>query len=154
MPWPRIADRMKPSTERGPLLSDDEIDPGFGDALLVPIEQETIRWPENMAPHLKIELRISCCEFTQGIEVPVGSYLGGRWSPYVFTMDDNKPIDAIELARKLILQRIGIDFEHKDFDAFEQDVDAALFATVKRCLLLAKAKAAKSKTRSRCKRKH
>ena len=39
--------------------------------------------PDDFEPYIKIEIRVSACEDSQGIEVPLGYYHRGKWCPYL-----------------------------------------------------------------------
>jgi hypothetical protein len=52
-------------------------------------------------------------------------------------MNANTPLDPIEMVTKLALERMGIDVDCADYDAFEEDLIASFQHTQSRCLKIA-----------------
>jgi len=103
-----------------------------------------IKGTSALNPLFKIKLRISCCEDSQGIEVPLGDYCGEEWDSH------NYELDWESLAQEDITEWL---LRHSIYDFPEEDecleFDAAAQATLKRCLVLATASAKSNKTRGR-----
>jgi len=109
-------------------------------------EGDTLHKLADQTLYWKIELRISSYEQAQGIEVPLGRYVDGQWTPYEFIIGESSVVlNADDLAYGLVWgDQLGcVEIEDPE------EAKAATQATMTRCLALTKASATNSRKRSR-----
>ena len=102
--------------------------------------QRVVKGTSDPKPSFTIKLRISCCEDSQGIEVPLGDYREGKWNSQYYELDWESFTEK-DVTDWLYWQGI---FGFPDEDE-RLEFNAAAQATLKRCLVLAKAFAKSSK---------
>jgi hypothetical protein len=93
---------------------------------------------QDFYPEVRIEIRVSFREESQGIEVPLGYYRDGSWCPFFLSpTEEGLWMEPDEVAHWLATAADLGDpfFEHPG------EAEAIVDATVKRCLALARANA-------------
>jgi hypothetical protein len=91
----------------------------------------------HLNPYMKVEIRVSACEDSQRIEVPLGVYYKGDWEPYCLTPRNL----GLWISPNDVAAWLGSKREWGAAPFFEPicEAQAAVDATMKRCRALARA---------------